>query len=86
MMHPYVIDTSIIFNLSGERFRKTKLRVLAAEFLSENIQSAGDMGHDPREDASAALKLVQKKLQHSEASFLIYIFYVLMNLVYHKLK
>lgn len=33
MLHPYVIDTSVIYNLSGDRTRKTGLRRLAAEFL-----------------------------------------------------
>ncbi|KAL1128818.1 hypothetical protein AAG570_013352 [Ranatra chinensis] len=64
MIHPYVIDTSIVFNISGERSRKSKLRVLVLEFLSETIQGS-DKGHDSKEDAISALKLVQKKLQHS---------------------
>lgn len=63
MIHPYVIDTSVIFNLSGIRHRKTKLRVLTEEFLSERIQ-LGETGHSPIEDALAAMKLVQLKLQH----------------------
>merc|ERR1712183_1218197 len=28
MMHPYVIDTSVIYNITGTRSRKTKLSVL----------------------------------------------------------
>lgn len=33
MYHPYVIDTSVIYNLSGQRCRKSSLKGLAAQFL-----------------------------------------------------
>lgn len=62
MMHPYVIDTSVIFNISGERRRKSKLQTLAAEFLGEAIQK-NPLGHDSIEDCSASLKLTKLKLQ-----------------------
>ena len=55
MMHPYVIDTSVIFNLSGVRARKTKLAVLASRFLGQSIQQDGKHGHSPIEDAQAAM-------------------------------
>ncbi|XP_050664370.1 RNA exonuclease 5 [Leptidea sinapis] len=61
MMHPYVIDTSCIYNFSGDRGRKTKLKILAKEFLNEDIQT-GKSGHCSAEDALTALKLVQLKL------------------------
>ncbi|GJQ68370.1 hypothetical protein Trydic_g16961 [Trypoxylus dichotomus] len=61
MFHPYIIDTSVIYNLTGERGRKTKLKVLAKEFLHENIQE-GRHGHCSTEDSLASLKLVQLKL------------------------
>ncbi|CAK1586187.1 unnamed protein product [Parnassius mnemosyne] len=64
MMHPYVIDTSLIFNFTGERTRKPKLKVLAKEFLNEDIQS-GKNGHCSVEDSLASLKLVQLKLKKS---------------------
>lgn len=64
MMHPYVIDTSLIYNFAGERTRKPKLKVLAREFLNEDIQS-GKNGHCSVEDALASLKLVQLKLKNS---------------------
>jgi hypothetical protein len=60
-MHPYVIDTSLIFNLSGITGRKSKLAHMAQEFLEEDIQSSKS-GHCPIEDAKAAMKLVQLKL------------------------
>ena len=33
MFHPYVVDTSVIYNLSGTRSIKCGLRRLAWEFL-----------------------------------------------------
>lgn len=62
MMHPYVIDTSVIFNISGDRRRKSKLQTLASEFLGEAIQK-NPLGHDSIEDCSASLKLTKLKLQ-----------------------
>ncbi|CAD6203444.1 GSCOCG00009765001-RA-CDS [Cotesia congregata] len=64
MMHPYIIDTSVIFNITGNRNHKSKLQVLAREFLNERIQEKKD-GHCPTEDARAALKLAQLKLANS---------------------
>ncbi|XP_047534592.1 RNA exonuclease 5 [Vanessa atalanta] len=61
MMHPYIIDTSLIYNFTGERTRKPKLKTLAKEFLQEDIQK-GNMGHCSVEDSLASLKLVQLKL------------------------
>ena len=60
MLHPYVIDTSVIFNLSGYRKRKCKLSTLSAVFLKIKIQqekttSKQGVGHDPIEDARAAM-------------------------------
>uniref|UniRef100_A0A2A4JGZ1 Exonuclease domain-containing protein n=1 Tax=Heliothis virescens TaxID=7102 RepID=A0A2A4JGZ1_HELVI len=64
MMHPYIIDTSLLYNFTGERTRKPKLKTLAREFLNENIQMGKD-GHCSTEDSLAALKLVQLKLSKS---------------------
>ncbi|CAG9793865.1 unnamed protein product [Diatraea saccharalis] len=61
MMHPYVIDTSLIYNFTGERTRKPKLKTLAKEFLNIDIQT-GKGGHCSVEDSLASLKLVQLKL------------------------
>ena len=55
MMHPYVIDTSVIYNVTGNRSRKTKLSVLSTMFLGQDIQKEGRKGHDPEEDARAAM-------------------------------
>lgn len=72
MMHPYVIDTSVIYNLTGIRKYKSKLSKLSAEFLKEEIQQRGAEGHDSVEDSLAALKLVQHKLTKSMFNFYLY--------------
>ncbi|XP_063444913.1 uncharacterized protein LOC134725204 [Mytilus trossulus] len=64
LFHPYVIDTSVIYNLSGHRSQKTSLRRLAAHFLNKDIQSS-DQGHSSVEDAITTMELVQLKLKHS---------------------
>uniref|UniRef100_A0A1B0BPV8 Exonuclease domain-containing protein n=1 Tax=Glossina palpalis gambiensis TaxID=67801 RepID=A0A1B0BPV8_9MUSC len=64
MMHPYVIDTSVCFNISGVRRRKSKLQKLALTFLKETIQEH-DGGHDSVEDSISSLKLVKMKLANS---------------------
>jgi RNA exonuclease 1 len=61
MIHPYCVDTSIIFNNTGEHTRKTKLKVFSALHLQETIQDS-DMGHSSIEDSLASLKLTQLKL------------------------
>ncbi|CAK9796798.1 RNA exonuclease 5 [Anthophora quadrimaculata] len=64
MMHPYIIDTSVIFNITGDRYRKTKLQTLVREFLGEKIQESKS-GHCSTEDSMASMKLVQLKLANS---------------------
>ena len=62
LIHPYIIDTSIIFNLTGYRTWKSKLSLLCETFLNRHIQKSLD-GHNPIEDAIAAMELVVLKLQ-----------------------
>ncbi|XP_043508412.1 small RNA degrading nuclease 5 isoform X3 [Frieseomelitta varia] len=64
MMHPYIIDTSVIFNITGDRYRKSKLQTLVREFLGERIQE-NISGHCSTEDSQASMKLVQLKLANS---------------------
>ncbi|XP_050073936.1 uncharacterized protein LOC126561684 [Anopheles maculipalpis] len=64
MLHPYAIDTSIIYNVTGNPMHKQKLRILAKKFLNEDIQTGKD-GHCSAEDCSASLRLVQLKLANS---------------------
>ncbi|XP_062398366.1 RNA exonuclease 5-like [Sardina pilchardus] len=57
MIHPNVIDTSLLYRREhGARF---KLKVLAEVILKREIQSEERKGHDPSEDALAALELAQ---------------------------
>ena len=63
LFHPYVIDTSVCFNITGDRRRKTKLSVLTQLFLNKTIQTAGKQGHNPIEDAQAAMDLINLKLE-----------------------
>ncbi|NWW39973.1 REXO5 exonuclease, partial [Panurus biarmicus] len=57
MIHPSVIDTSLLFARSeGRRF---KLKFLAKAVLGKEIQCEQKLGHDPTEDARAALELAQ---------------------------
>ncbi|BFZ17697.1 hypothetical protein BsWGS_20736 [Bradybaena similaris] len=61
MFHPYVIDTSVIFNMSGHRNVKAGLRKLTQFFLGRTIQNS-TTGHNSAEDATATLDLVKLKL------------------------
>ncbi|KAK4876946.1 hypothetical protein RN001_009452 [Aquatica leii] len=63
MMHPYIIDTSVIYNTSGHRNRKTKLQLLAQQFLKKKIQT-NRKGHCSVEDSLASLNLAKEKLKH----------------------
>ncbi|KAM3622714.1 uncharacterized protein V6R79_002254 [Siganus canaliculatus] len=57
MIHRHVIDSSLLFR--GEFGRRFKLKVLAETVLRRRIQTKDEEGHDPSEDAVAALQLVQ---------------------------
>ncbi|KAG5454888.1 Small RNA degrading nuclease 5 [Clonorchis sinensis] len=59
--HPYLIDTSVIYNLKGARTSKARLRFLAEHFLGRMIQT-GTSGHSSAEDAIATMDLVRLKL------------------------
>ncbi|XP_028828001.1 RNA exonuclease 5 isoform X2 [Denticeps clupeoides] len=57
LIHPHVIDSSLLYRREfNQRF---KLKHLSAVLLNREIQSAERSGHDPTEDAVAALNLVQ---------------------------
>ncbi|XP_049325298.1 RNA exonuclease 5 [Astyanax mexicanus] len=57
LVHPHVIDTSLLYRKEfGQRF---KLKHLALIILRREIQSEERKGHDPCEDARAALELAQ---------------------------
>ncbi|KAK7491856.1 hypothetical protein BaRGS_00016875 [Batillaria attramentaria] len=61
MFHPYVIDTSVIYNMSGSRSVKCGLKRLSNLFLGRTIQDSKD-GHCSAEDATATMDLVKLKL------------------------
>ncbi|KAL1005148.1 hypothetical protein UPYG_G00055170 [Umbra pygmaea] len=57
LIHRHVIDTSLLYRREfGQRF---KLKVLAETVLQKEIQMETRRGHDPTEDARAALELAQ---------------------------
>lgn len=60
--HPFVIDTSCIFTPLATPTAKPGLRKLCKELLEMDIQTS-EGGHDPVEDATACMKLVQLKLR-----------------------
>ncbi|CAG2117368.1 unnamed protein product [Medioppia subpectinata] len=63
LSHPYIIDTSVIYNTSGLRPVKPSLKFLSKKFLNLEIQNNdSSVGHDSTEDAVAAMKLVKLKL------------------------
>ena len=61
LLHPYVIDTSVVFNLSRKRNMKQKLKVIVSELLGRQIQTS-DRGHSSLENARAVTQLVRTKL------------------------
>ncbi|KAF7475382.1 Hypothetical predicted protein [Marmota monax] len=62
MIHPYVIDTSLLY--ARERGRRFKLKFLAKAILGRDIQRSERDGHDPTEDATATLELAQYFLKY----------------------
>lgn len=62
IFHPYVIDTSVIYNRTGRRNYKPSLKSLAYEFLGKEIQTVDKIGHDSLEDAITTMELVKLKL------------------------
>ncbi|XP_037792111.1 RNA exonuclease 5-like [Penaeus monodon] len=70
MMHPYVIDSSLIYNLTHCRKRRSSLKLLTKMYLKRDIQE-NTSGHDPSEDAKASLELVLHKLKYVTT----YVFY-----------
>ncbi|XP_041362423.1 RNA exonuclease 5-like isoform X2 [Gigantopelta aegis] len=63
MFHPYVIDTSVIYNLTGYRWKKTGLKRLTELFLDRKIQES-KQGHSSVEDSQATMELVLLKLKN----------------------
>jgi len=66
MMHPYIIDTSICYNLTGT-LQTGKLKLFTKVFLDRDIQSNTGDGHCPEEDSLASLELALLKIQKGNA-------------------
>ncbi|XP_037363393.1 RNA exonuclease 5 [Talpa occidentalis] len=62
MIHPYVIDTSLLY--VREQGRRFKLKFLAKAILGKDIQCPDKLGHDATEDARTALELARYFLKH----------------------
>ncbi|XP_054912517.1 RNA exonuclease 5-like [Poeciliopsis prolifica] len=57
LIHPHVIDTALLYR--KEHGQKFKLKVLAEVVLKRRIQTEDQRGHNPTEDALAALDLAR---------------------------
>ncbi|XP_005405087.1 PREDICTED: putative RNA exonuclease NEF-sp isoform X2 [Chinchilla lanigera] len=62
MIHPYVIDTSLLY--VREKGRRFKLKFLAKAILGKDIHRPNRLGHDATEDARTALELAQYFLKY----------------------
>lgn len=64
LTHPFIIDTSIIFQHPRGPPLKSSLKWLTQKHLNREIQKGhGSSGHDSIEDAKACLDLVRKKCE-----------------------
>nr|XP_012320110.1 putative RNA exonuclease NEF-sp isoform X3 [Aotus nancymaae] len=62
MIHPYVIDTSLLY--VREQGRRFKLKFLAKVILGKDIQCPDRLDHDATEDARTTLELAQYFLKY----------------------
>ncbi|KAG0144729.1 hypothetical protein CROQUDRAFT_659683 [Cronartium quercuum f. sp. fusiforme G11] len=62
LLHPWVIDTSVIYQHPKGLPMKPSLKWLSQKWLNKEIQSGGLNGHDSEEDARTAVELVLKKM------------------------
>ncbi|KAG6904902.1 hypothetical protein DXG01_006387 [Tephrocybe rancida] len=61
--HPQCIDTALMYNHPRGRPLKPGLAWLTKKWCGREIQTRGEGGHDPEEDARACLSLLKKKLE-----------------------
>lgn len=64
VIHPTILDTAILFPHFMGLPHRTSLKVLATNYLSREIQTGGDEGHDSKEDANAAGQLVELRVKN----------------------
>ncbi|KAF7315936.1 Ribonuclease H [Mycena indigotica] len=62
LCHPLCIDTALLYHHPRGRPLKPGLAWLTRKWCGREIQTRGEGGHDPEEDARACLDLVQKKV------------------------
>lgn len=63
LVHPHIVDTSVIYHHSRGPPYKPSLKWLAQKYLKRVIQNGGAQGHNPTEDAKACLDLLKLKLE-----------------------
>ncbi|KAG7452034.1 ribonuclease H-like protein [Guyanagaster necrorhizus] len=64
LCHPFCIDTAVIFHHPRGRPLKPGLAWLTKKWCGREIQTNGEGGHDPEEDARACIDLLKKKLDN----------------------
>lgn len=62
IIHPFVIDTVLLYPHPRGLPMRFGLKVLTQKYLGRSIQTAGEAGHDSREDAIATGDLVSVKV------------------------
>ncbi|EAU90918.1 ribonuclease H [Coprinopsis cinerea okayama7 len=61
--HPYCLDTALMYHHPRGRPLKPGLAWLTKKWCGREIQTRGEGGHDPEEDARACLDLLRRKLE-----------------------
>ncbi|KAI6037556.1 hypothetical protein EDC04DRAFT_3141981 [Pisolithus marmoratus] len=64
LCHPLCIDTALVYHHPRGRPLKPGLAWLAKKWCHREIQTRGEGGHDPEEDASACVDLLRLKVQN----------------------
>ncbi|KAI0032017.1 hypothetical protein K488DRAFT_50840 [Vararia minispora EC-137] len=64
LCHPSCIDTALIYSHPRGRPLKPGLAWLTKKWCGREIQTRGEGGHDPEEDARACLDLLKKKVEN----------------------
>ncbi|KAF8590757.1 ribonuclease H-like protein [Ramaria rubella] len=62
LAHPRCIDTALLYHHPRGRPLKPGLAWLTKKWCGREIQTRGEGGHDPEEDARACLELLKKKM------------------------
>jgi RNA exonuclease len=64
LAHPRCIDTALLYHHPRGRPLKPGLAWLTKKWCGREIQTRGEGGHDPEEDARACLDLLKNKMTH----------------------